>query len=197
MAEINPQVDMVGTMEVPEKDKLDEASLTKWMEANVEDFVDVGAEPTNYNSPFKLCSDACFYANLSAPVRLTAGLLKNLKKRPEAAIVNVSSGLALAPSASGAVYCASKAGLRSFSFSLRGQLKDTPIHVIEALPPMVETQMTSKYDDAAKMSPEQCAGAIFDAIRTNRTEVFIGQTRLLRFIQGLSPSLARRILLSR
>jgi len=38
VAEINPQVDMVGTMEVPEKDKLDEAGLTRWMEANVEGF---------------------------------------------------------------------------------------------------------------------------------------------------------------
>lgn len=38
MAEINPQVDMVGTMDVPEKDKLDEASLSKWMKENVEGF---------------------------------------------------------------------------------------------------------------------------------------------------------------
>ena len=35
---MNPQVDMVGTMDVPEKDKLDEASLTRWMEANVDGF---------------------------------------------------------------------------------------------------------------------------------------------------------------
>src|SRR5690606_41302751 len=35
---MNPQDDMTGTMEVPEKDKLDEASLLKWMEANVEGF---------------------------------------------------------------------------------------------------------------------------------------------------------------
>ena len=35
---MNPQDDMTGTMEVPEKDKLDEVSLLKWMEANVEGF---------------------------------------------------------------------------------------------------------------------------------------------------------------
>ena len=35
---MNPQEDMSGTMDVPEKDKLDEASLTRWMEANVEGF---------------------------------------------------------------------------------------------------------------------------------------------------------------
>ncbi|MEH6662052.1 MAG: phosphotransferase family protein, partial [Parasphingorhabdus sp.] len=35
---MNPQEDMTGTMDVPEKDKLDEASLTRWMETNVEGF---------------------------------------------------------------------------------------------------------------------------------------------------------------
>ena len=139
-------------------------------------------------------SDACFYANLSAPVRLTAGLLKRLKRRPEAAIVNVTSGLALAPSAAGAVYCATKAGLRSFTCSLRGQLKELPIHVIEALPPMVDTQMTSAYD-ISKMTPEHCAGEILSAIKSNREEVFVGQVRLLRFVKSISPALARRIMM--
>ncbi len=36
---MNPQEEMVGTMPVPEKDKLDEASLQTWMETNVEGFV--------------------------------------------------------------------------------------------------------------------------------------------------------------
>ena len=35
---MNPQEDMTGTMEVPEKDKLDEDSLARWMDANVEGF---------------------------------------------------------------------------------------------------------------------------------------------------------------
>jgi len=140
-------------------------------------------------------ADACFYANLAAPARLTAGLLDNLRARPEASIVFVTSGLALAPSKDAAVYCATKAGLRSFAMSLRAQFKGKRVHVIEALPPMVDTQMTSAYD-VAKMTPEQCAGDIFNAIRKNRGEVMIGQVKLLRFVQGLSPSLARRIMLN-
>ena len=35
---MNPQDDMTGTMAVPDKDKLDEASLSKWIEGNVEGF---------------------------------------------------------------------------------------------------------------------------------------------------------------
>lgn len=156
----------------------------------------MGAE-TNY-AETKVDSDeadACFYANLAAPARLTGGLLRQLRKRPESSIVFVTSGLALAPSTDAAVYCATKAGLRSFAFSLRAQFKESAVHVIEALPPMVDTQMTSAYD-VSKMTPEHCAGDILDAIRRNKAEVMIGQTRLLRFVQGISPSLARRIMLN-
>lgn len=176
-----------------------DALIAEWGERELDILVNnagMGAE-TDYaaGTVDSDAADACFYANLSAPARLTGGLLKHLKQQPEAAIVNVSSGLALAPSVGGAVYCASKAGLRSFTFSLRSQLKGMPIHVIEVLPPLVDTQMTSAYN-AAKMRPEQCAGDILNAIKTNRKEVFIGQVRLLRFIQGISPSLARRVMLS-
>lgn len=35
---MNPQADMTGTMQVPEKDRLDEVALEKWMSANVAGF---------------------------------------------------------------------------------------------------------------------------------------------------------------
>ena len=38
MVEIDYETEMVGTVAVPECDKLDEAALTAWMEANVEGF---------------------------------------------------------------------------------------------------------------------------------------------------------------
>lgn len=176
-----------------------DALIAEWGERPLDILINnagMGAE-TNYASGTVDGdeADACFYANLSAPARLTGGLLERLRGQDEAAIVFVTSGLALAPSKDAAVYCATKAGLRSFAFSLRAQLKGEGVRVIEALPPMVDTQMTSAYD-TAKMTPGQCAGDIMEAIKRNREEVMIGQTRLLRFVQGLSPSLARRIMLS-
>ena len=140
-------------------------------------------------------ADACFYANLSAPVRLITTLLPLMKEHPRATILNGSSGLAIAPSKGGSVYCATKAGLRSFTYSLRAQLKGTGITVIEALPPMVETQMT-KGQPGKKMSPDQCAAAIISAIKHDRPHAYIGQSALLNRINGFSPALARRILLS-
>lgn len=80
-------------------------------------------------------TDKAIFLNLNAPMHLIGGLLPGMMKRPEAAIVNVTSGLAIAPRAGGPVYCASKAGLRSFTQSLRHNLRDTNVHVIEALPP--------------------------------------------------------------
>ena len=55
-------------------------------------------------------ADDCIYANLSAPIRLTTALVPMLGRRPEAAIVNVTSGLAIAPAARQPVYCATKWG---------------------------------------------------------------------------------------
>ena len=96
-------------------------------------------------------SDDAIYANLNAPIRLIVGLMEALQARPEAAIVNVTSGLAIAPAARTPVYCATKAGLRFYTLALRAQLKNTNIHVIEALPPVVDTQMNDG-TEAKKMS---------------------------------------------
>lgn len=139
-------------------------------------------------------ADDCIHANLNAPIRLVAGLLDGLKARPEAAIVNVTSGLAIAPNTGSAVYCATKAGLRSYTMSLRAQLAGTNIHVIEALPPVVETQMTARLD-GKKLSPQECARQIVEAIEHDRAEANVGQVKLLRRIYSLSPAFARRFML--
>jgi uncharacterized oxidoreductase len=140
--------------------------------------------------------DRAVYLNLNAPVRLIGKLLPGLLKRSEAAIVNVTSGLAIAPSASTPVYCATKAGMRSFTLALRAQLEATSVKVIEALPPMVDTEMTRGIQAKNKMPPATCASAIVAAIVAGHNETNIGDVRLLRTIYSLSPSLARRIMIA-
>ena len=135
------------------------------------------------------------FLNYHVPVRLIAGFMPKLQAASEAMIVNVTSGLALAPKATSPGYCASKAGLRSFTKSLRYQLADTPIHVIEALPPMVDTAMTAGRGTARmKISPQDCAAEIISGMRSNRTNIYIGKTKLLKRVQRLSPGLADRIM---
>jgi len=79
--------------------------------------------------------------NLLGPIRLTAALLHLLLGKPHAAILNVTSGLAFMPSALTPTYCASKAALHSYTQSLRYQLRDTHVQVIEIIPPMVQTAL--------------------------------------------------------
>ncbi len=138
--------------------------------------------------------DACIYANLDAPIRLITALVPMLGRRPEAAIVNVTSGLAIAPRAGSPVYCATKAGLRSYTMALRAQLADTNILVVEALPPVVDTQMTARLN-GNKMPPQECAAQIVDAIESDSPEANVGQVKLLRWAYSISPAIARRVML--
>jgi uncharacterized oxidoreductase len=80
-------------------------------------------------------------ANLEAPIHLSRLFIPHIISQPRPAIVNVTSGLSFTPLAGVPIYCATKAALHSFTLSLRHQLKDTPIQVIEIIPPAVDTDL--------------------------------------------------------
>ena len=136
----------------------------------------------------------CIRTNLDAPIALCTRLLPVLRAQPEAAIVNVTSGLAIAPRAGGSIYCATKAGLRSYTQAIRYLLKDSNVAVIEALPPVVETNMTAGRA-GRKMSAHDCAAEIVRGIRTDKSEVNAGMVKMLQFVHSVSPALARRIMI--
>jgi uncharacterized oxidoreductase len=79
--------------------------------------------------------------NLDAPIHLANLFLPHFRAQPRAAIVNVTSGLAFSPLANVPVYSATKAALRSFTLSLRHQLADTSVEVVEIIPPAVDTDL--------------------------------------------------------
>ena len=82
--------------------------------------------------------------NLLGPMRLTTALMPHLLKQRSAAILIVSSGLAFVPSAFVPTYSATKAALHSYAQSLRFQLRQTAIQVIEIAPPYVQTELGGK-----------------------------------------------------
>lgn len=86
-------------------------------------------------------SETIIDTNLLGPIRLTAQLLPHLRSMPYGAILNVSSGLAFVPLAMTPTYCATKAAIHSYTQSLRYQLRDTAIDVIEVIPPYVATEI--------------------------------------------------------
>ncbi|HTI93939.1 MAG TPA: SDR family NAD(P)-dependent oxidoreductase, partial [Puia sp.] len=83
--------------------------------------------------------------NLSGPIRMIQQFLPHLRKKASAAIVNVTSGLALVPLPLAPVYGATKSGLRSYTQSLRAQLKHTPVKVFELVAPGARTPLNDKF----------------------------------------------------
>jgi len=79
--------------------------------------------------------------NFVAVVELTALFIEHLLNRLSAAVVNVGSGLAFMPLPAAPIYCATKAAIHTYSLLLRHQLRDTPVQVVEIIPPLVDTNL--------------------------------------------------------
>jgi uncharacterized oxidoreductase len=86
-------------------------------------------------------AEATITTNLLGPIRLTNVLVEHLSNQPDAALVNVSSGLAFVPLVASPTYSATKAALHSYTVALREALKGK-VEVIEIVPPAVQTELT-------------------------------------------------------
>lgn len=133
--------------------------------------------------------------NLMAPISLSAYFIPWLLKRKEAAIINVSSGLAFVPIAAMPVYCATKAAIHSFTVSLRYQLRDTPIKVFELVPPAVDTELGKGTAEEGEpeyrgIPPGEVAQAALAAIADNEYEIFVGEAKDLAMRARTNPEQA-------
>ena len=86
-------------------------------------------------------AEATLATNLLGPIRLTAALLPQLLAQPRATIMTVSSGLAFVPLVTNPTYSATKAAIHSYTQSLRTQLRETSVEVMELIPPYVQTEL--------------------------------------------------------
>jgi uncharacterized oxidoreductase len=130
--------------------------------------------------------------NFVGPVRLVRRFLAHLKSKPEAAIVNVSSGLAYVPFPIAPIYSATKAALHSFTLSLRVQLKNTHVKVFELAPPTTETELLSSFDaddmkGIAVMKLDEMVADCIRGMESDRFEIRPGQSNQLRFMNRLAP----------
>jgi uncharacterized oxidoreductase len=131
--------------------------------------------------------------NLSGPVRMIQQFLPHLKSRPDALILNVSSGLAFIPFPASPVYCATKAAIHSFSQSLRVQLDGTGVTVVELAPPAVETRlMRGEFAEEMKgqkgMDPVVLARRAIAGIEAGKLEIRPGLSNVLKAMSRIAPA---------
>jgi len=128
-------------------------------------------------------AEAIVATNLLGPIRLTAALLPHLQKRPNAAIVNVSSGLAFLPMVITPTYCATKAAIHSYTLSLRHQLRNTGIEVLELIPPYVQTDLMDGADDPRAMPLSRFIAEVMEILKAKPTprEICVENVKRLRF----------------
>jgi len=120
--------------------------------------------------------------NFIAPIHLSAYFAPLLMDKNEAAIINVSSGLAFVPIAAMPVYCATKAGIHMFTVSLRHQLRGTSVKVFEIVPPAVDTELGrgSARNSERKhggIPPSEVAVETMKALENNEYEVVVGKAK--------------------
>lgn len=132
--------------------------------------------------------DTEILTNFTAPVKLTSLLIPLLSTKKEAAIVNLTSGLAYVPKENAPVYCAAKAALQSFTSSIRYQLEETNIKVFELIPPLVETEMT-KGRGRDKITPGELAEDFIPSFSKDIYQIRIGKIKLLMFMLRLFPKI--------
>ena len=126
-------------------------------------------------------AEAIVTTNLLGPIRLTAALLPYLLEQTSATVINVSSGLAFVPLAMTPTYCATKAALHSYSQSLRYQLKDTGVRVLEIIPPWVATElMGATPDDPRAMPLDAFIAETMELLATSTEEVCVQNVMMLR-----------------
>jgi uncharacterized oxidoreductase len=133
--------------------------------------------------------------NLVGPIRMAQQFLPHLKKKSDAAILNVTSGIALMAFPLTPVYSASKSGLRAFTQSLRVQLKNTNVKVFELVAPGSPTPLNDKFSnvDGFNRSALMPAAKIIDeaikGLKNDRYEIYPGPLKALRFIIRLFPNM--------
>jgi uncharacterized oxidoreductase len=130
--------------------------------------------------------------NLSGPVRMVQQFLPHLRTRQDAAIVNVSSGLAFIPYPLSPIYCATKAAIHSFSQSLRVQLEGTSVTVIELAPPSVETpllrgEFEKEMKDQKGMEVTVLARRAIAGIEAGKLEIRPGLSNVLNAMSRIAP----------
>jgi uncharacterized oxidoreductase len=130
-------------------------------------------------------AEATITTNLLGPIRLINALVDHLASRPDAAIINNSSGLAFVPLVTTPTYSATKAAIHSYTVSLREALNGK-VEVIELAPPAVQTKLTPGQETHEGYQPlNEFADEVISLLSAQPTppEVLVKRVGFLRFAE--------------
>jgi len=131
--------------------------------------------------------------NLMGPIRMVQQFLPHLKKMKSAAILNVTSGIALVPFPISPIYGATKSGLRSYTQSLRVQLKNTNVKVFELVAPGAKTTLSDKFaneegfNEKMLMEPGKLIDAAMKGLENDTYEIYPGLARIMKLMVRIAP----------
>jgi uncharacterized oxidoreductase len=139
----------------------------------IEDLRDPGHLPT---------AEQTIDINLLGTIRAVATFTPYLLKQTDPVILTVSSGLASVPLTITPTYSATKAAIHSYTQSLRIQLADTGIQVIELVPPAVQTTLMNQENDERAMPLDEYLDETMRILQDqpDAEEVLVDRVRFLR-----------------
>ncbi len=149
--------------------------------------------------PFERQS-AVIAINLTAPLVITAGLLRADRLQPGGSVVLISSLSHYASYPGAAVYAATKDGLASYARSLRVALAPQNVHVLTIFPGPTRTAHARRYSpdnsrEAKRMPPEELARQILDAIPRRRWTLIPGPVNKISAVAAcLFPNVVERVM---
>lgn len=127
-------------------------------------------------------AEAMLTTNVLGPIRMTNAFVDHLSAQADAAILNVSSGLAFVPFPAAPTYSATKAAIHSYTAAIR-PLLEGKVEVIEIVPPQVQTELTpGQSKDPNSMPLAEYADEVMALLHaaTTPTEVCVERVRYFR-----------------
>jgi uncharacterized oxidoreductase len=128
--------------------------------------------------------------NVGGVIRTTSAFIDILTAN-QGTVINMSSALAFVPLPCTPIYCATKAAIHSYTQSLRFQLEDAGVEVIELMPPAVKTNMTAAFPEAegpTLIDPDELVRLCLKSLQAGAREVRPGQANALAFMRRLAPN---------
>ncbi|MEE6166179.1 MULTISPECIES: SDR family oxidoreductase [unclassified Mycolicibacterium] len=133
---------------------------------------------------FLSSAESVITTNVLGPIRVIAAFIEHLQTKPNATIITVSSGLGFAPLRVTPSYNASKAAIHMLSESLRLQLADTSVQIMELEPPAVRTALLPGQETSEWAMPlEEFVTDVVGLLESqpDATEIQVEQVKFLRY----------------